>query len=523
MLPTIPTIPRMMAASAARWPGRIAIEDDGQCISYPELDRLRRRVAGALIRFGVKPGDRVAIWAPNGWQWIAAALGIHTAGAVLVPVNTRMKGQEAAYILGKSQARLLFCIGEFLGAAYPQQLAGIRPDSLQEVVVLGESPRMADTLPWDEFLQWADEAAMAQADQVALGILPDDASDILFTSGTTGYPKGVITAHGQNLSGMAVWAAAIALSPGDRYLIVNPFFHAFGYKAGWLAGLMAGATLYPLAVFDAGEVLKRIARDRISVLPGAPTLFLSLLEDPRLQETDISSLRATVTGAASVPPALIARMRSELGFKLVLTGYGLTESSGIATLTLADDSAETIARTCGRPLPGVEIRIAAENGEALPAGMAGEVWIRGFNVMQGYFGDSGATADAIDADGWLHTGDVGVLDEGGYLAITDRLKDMFIVGGFNVYPAEIERTLALHPQIAQVAVIGVADDRMGEVGKAYIVPRAGFEPAGDEIVAWCRTRMANYKVPREVEFVAALPLNASGKVLKNKLRELAHS
>ncbi|MGL6072366.1 FadD3 family acyl-CoA ligase [Craterilacuibacter sp.] len=520
MLPRIPTIPRMMAASAARWPGRTAIEDEGQLISYPELDRLRRKAAAALLRMGIKQGDRVAIWAPNGWQWIVAALGIHSAGAVLVPVNTRMKGSEAAYLLQKSQCKLLFCIGDFLGVNYPRQLVGLQPECLRDVVLLGEGGGGEGMLTWDEFLSYADDAALQEADRISQALTPDHTSDILFTSGTTGYPKGVMSGHGQNLTGMAVWAGAIGLAPGDRYLIVNPFFHAFGYKAGWLASLMAGATILPMAVFDGAAVLSRIERDRITVLPGPPTLFISLLEDQRLAHTDISSLRATVTGAASVPPALIERMRSELGFDIVLTGYGLTESSGIATLTLAEDSADTIAKSCGRPLPGVEIRIAGENGAPLPAGEAGEVWIRGFNVMQGYFGDAAATRDAVDGDLWLHTGDVGVLDEAGYLAITDRLKDMFIVGGFNVYPAEIERALALHPHIAQVAVIGVPDTRMGEVGKAYIVARAGFEPIGDEIVSWCRSRMANYKVPREVAFVSALPLNATGKVQKNLLREM---
>ncbi|NDV12746.1 FadD3 family acyl-CoA ligase [Crenobacter caeni] len=521
MLPSIPTIPRMLAASAARWPGRDAIVDAGQRISYAELERLALKVAAALVRLGVKPGERVAIWAPNGWQWVAAALGIHCAGAVLVPVNTRMKAQEAAYILSRSQARVLFCVDSFLGVDYPQQLAGLRPESVSEIVSFGAADAAADVMGWDELLFWADDDALSEVQQRVRALTPGDASDILFTSGTTGYPKGVITAHGQNLTGMAIWAEAISLSPDDRYLIVNPFFHAFGYKAGWLAGLMAGATLYPMAVFDTDEALATIAREKITVLPGAPTLFYSLLGAEALATTDISSLRATVTGAASVPPALIERMRSELGFEVVLTGYGLTESSGIATLTLPTDSAQTVATRCGKPLPGVEIRIADGTGAPLPAGEAGEVWIRGFNVMAGYFGDAEATAQAIDADGWLHTGDVGVLDENGYLAITDRLKDMFIVGGFNVYPAEVERMLAQHPQVAQAAVIGVPDARMGEVGKVYVVPRAGFAPTGDEIVAWCRSRMANYKVPREVEFVAALPVNASGKVLKNVLREQA--
>jgi acyl-CoA synthetase (AMP-forming)/AMP-acid ligase II len=358
------------------------------------------------------------------------------------------------------------------------------------------------------------ETARARAESVK----PGDCMDIMFTSGTTGRPKGVVTHHGQNLGVIAEWSARMSLVPEDRYFVVNPFFHAFGYKCGWLAGLLAGCTVLPLAVFDARTILERIARDRVSVLPGPPTLFISLLNDPDRARFDLSSLRATVTGAAAVAPTLIQRIRAELGFKIVLTGYGLTEACGLVSLCDVRDDAETIAFTSGRPVPGVEVRCIDAQGKPLPAGEAGEILVRGYNVMQGYFDDPAATRETIDAEGWLHTGDIGILDARGYLRITDRIKDMYISGGFNCYPAEIERIIAAHPAVAQVAVIGVPCERMGEVGKAYLVPRVGAHLDEKEFITWCREHMANYKVPRHVEVMAALPTNASGKVLKFQLR-----
>ncbi|HYD62895.1 MAG TPA: FadD3 family acyl-CoA ligase [Noviherbaspirillum sp.] len=506
------TIPAMMSVAAARWPEITAIDDGPGRLTYAQLDALRWRAARALMSLGVVRGDRVAIWAPNIAEWIVAALAIHTTGAVLVPVNTRMRGNEAGDILKDSGARVLFCIGEFLGTYYPDLLAAHRPETLEHIVVLRSGK------DWDNFLQRAEETGEQAVRDRAAAVTPDDLSDLMFTSGTTGRPKGVMTAHGQNLRVVASWGKAVGLEAGERYLVVGPFFHAFGYKAGWLVALMHGVTIYPQLVFDAEVVLDRIAGERINVLPGPPTLYHSLLAHPRLASYDLSSLRAAITGAAAIPPVLVERMRSELGFKTVLTGYGLTESCGIATLCEASDDAETIATTSGRAIPGIELRCVGPDGKPVAPGVAGEVVMRGYNVMRGYFNDEAGTREAIDAEGWLHTGDVGVLDERGYLRITDRLKDMYISGGFNCYPAEIERLLSAHPAIAQVAVVGTPDARMGEVGKAHVVLRAGATLSGAELIAWARGQMANYKVPAVVEFPDFLPVNAAGKVLKHQLR-----
>jgi acyl-CoA synthetase (AMP-forming)/AMP-acid ligase II len=384
----------------------------------------------------------------------------------------------------------------------------------------GES-RRPGIVTWPDFLAGGAGVDVNAARARAEAVGPDDLSDILFTSGTTGKPKGVMTAHGQNLRAFETWSEVVGLREGDRYLVVNPFFHSFGYKAGWLASLMRGATVYPQLVFDVPQVLERIKRERITVLPGPPTLYQTILAHPDRHSYNLSSLRLAVTGAAVIPVELVHRMREELSFETVITGYGLTETCGIVSMCRFDDDPETIATTSGRAIPGVEVRCADEKGDEVPRGTPGEVIVRGYNVMRGYFDDPEATAATIDADGWLHTGDIAVMDSRGYLRITDRIKDMYISGGFNCYPAEIESILREHPEIAQVAVIGVPDARMGEVGMAFVVPAPGTQPQPDAIIAWSKANMANSKVPRHVEIIDALPMNAMGKVTKFILRDRA--
>jgi acyl-CoA synthetase (AMP-forming)/AMP-acid ligase II len=284
---------------------------------------------------------------------------------------------------------------------------------------------------------------------------------------------------------------------------------------------MVGATILPERTLDVPHVLDMVRRERITVLPGTPTLYQTMLEHPDFSSEGVVTLRLSVTGAANVPPALLYRIKQELGFEHIVTGYGLTETCGIVSMCRYNDSMETVATTAGRVLPGLELKILAGDGSRGPAGTEGEILVRGYAIMKGYFGEESETAATIDAAGWLHTGDIGVLDEEGRIRITDRIKDMFIVGGFNAYPAEIENVLTRHPDVAQAAVIGVPDERMGEVGVAYLVPRAGRSPEPDEIIAWSRELMANYKVPRHVEIVSELPFNAAGKVLKNVLRDRA--
>src|SRR6478735_1652415 len=321
-----------------------------------------------------------------------------------------------------------------------------------------------------------------------------------------------MSAHRQTVGVARAWGELGGVNGQDRYLVVNPFFHSFGYKVGIVTGLLSGATLYPVATFDLDATMALIENERITVLPGAPTVFTSLLNAPGRADHDLSSLRLAVTGATVVPVVLIERMRTDLAIDQVVTAFGMTEAV-VVTMCREGDSAETVATTCGRVIPGVEIRLASSDGQS-----EGELLVRGDYVMLGYLDDEAATAEAIDADGWLHTGDVGVLDDQGNLSITDRLKDMYISGGFNVYPAEVEQTLTRMDGVSDVAVVGVPDERMGEVGKAYVVAGSGQRVAPDDVIAFAKARLANFKVPRFVEFVDALPRNLSGKVLKNELR-----
>jgi acyl-CoA synthetase (AMP-forming)/AMP-acid ligase II len=507
------SIPELVWSSAERHGEREAVVEGRTRISYAELGERVERAAAACMASGVAAGDRVAVWAPNTLDWIVSALGAVSAGAVLVPLNTRFKGTEAAYVLARSRAKLLFITGSFLGTSYVASLrrADTELPDLEKVVVLAESAP-EDYRTWKDFLAGGDGVTAEEVRARSAALSPADPSDIIFTSGTTGRPKGAVITHAQTLRCYDTWSELAGLREGDRYLIVNPFFHTFGYKAGIIACLTRGATMIPQPVFNVDTVLANIAAERISVLPGPPTLHQSLLDHPNRDAHDLSALRLVVTGAAVVPLQLVERLRAELNVGTLLTAYGLSEASGIVTMCRRGDPAEVIASTSGRAIPGTEIRIEA-----------GEVLVRGYNVMQGYFEDPDGTAQAITADGWLRTGDVGVLDEAGNLRITDRIKDMFIVGGFNAYPAEIEQLLGLHPDVADVAVIGVPDPRLGEVGKAYAVRRRGATLTADDLIAWSRREMANYKVPREVEFVSELPRNASGKVLKTELRARARA
>ena len=516
------TIPAAVADAVERGGDREALVDGELRWTWRELGRHVDQATAAYLAAGIEPGDRVAIWAPNGAEWVVALFGLHAAGAVLVPLNTRYKGAEAADILARSRARILVTVDGFLGHGYVGMLAGHELPHLEKIVVLRGEPGVELPAPAESWETFLETGSGTGADAVAgrrSSLGPDSTADLLFTSGTTGRPKGVICAHGQTLRTVATWANVVGLADTDRYLAVNPFFHSFGYKAGILAWLVTGGTLLPVPVFDVPEVMRLIATERATMLPGPPTLYQTILNHPDRSHLDSSSLRLAVTGAASVPVTLVEQMRDDLGFDTVITAYGLTEACGFATMCRRSDDPVTIATTSGRAMPGIEARIMSEKGDHVGAGVPGEVVVRGYNVMAGYFEDPSATAETIDAEGWLHTGDIGVMDEQGYLKITDRKKDLFIVGGFNAYPAEIENLLLAHPHIAQVAVIGVPDERMGEVGAAFVVATTGTTADPDQIVTWARQNMANFKAPRTVHVVESLPFNPGGKVMKFELRQ----
>lgn len=518
------SIPQLIRASTRHFADHDAIRDGDTTLTYRELGEQVDQAARAMIAAGVEPGDTVAVWAPNCWQWVVVGLGVSRAGATLVPINTRFKGNEAAYVLNAASVKMLFVVDGFLNTSYSGSLVDEQVPTLTATIDLtsGGAP---GTTTFEDFLATGDTASspqqQAEIERRTDAFEPDDTGVIMFTSGTTGHPKGVRVRGGAIIRLFHPYGQALGVQPGDPYLLVNPYFHAFGYNSGVIVCLMFGAVNLPVAIYDATEVLATIERERVAVFPGPPALFQGMLNHPELERFDLSSLRSCVTGAAAIPVEMITDMRDRLGFETIVTAYGMTETSGLAAYTKPGDPPELIAATSGCAPPGVELRVVGPDGVDVTCGTEGELWVRGFQVTPGYLDSPEQTAEAIDTDGWLHTGDVAVMNEQGYIDITDRMKDMFIMGGFNAYPAEIERVLQEHPLVGISAVIGVPDDRMGEVGAAFIVPSPQGAPDKAALIEWCREQMANYKVPRHVFIVDDLPLTASNKVRKPDLRDLA--
>jgi acyl-CoA synthetase (AMP-forming)/AMP-acid ligase II len=507
------TIPGLALDGAKQWPEAIAIIDGGRRISSRALAEQMMEVAAGFVAAGLREGERVCLWAENSADWIIACLGLQAAGGVLVPINTRFRADEAIFIADRAKAAMAVVSDGFLEFDYAGALATGNLPTLRRTIVLGSAA-------WKAFLAVATDNDRMEAERRCVSLSPDALSDIMFTSGTTGEPKGAMATHRQTVVTACLWAQTTSLQRGDRFLILWPFFHCSGYKAGWVVNLAVGATTLPQAVLDVEQLVSTVEREQVTFLPGPPTLFQTLLTEPSLDRARLASVRVSITGASSVAPSLIQAMRRDLGIPNVLTGYGLTETCGTLTMTGPDDPPEIVTTSCGRALAGIEIAIVDTSNQRLPAGEAGEIVARGINIMSGYLDDPETTAAAIDAAGWLHTGDIGTLDSEGYLRITDRKKDMYIVGGFNCYPAEIEKMLAAHPAIHSAAVTGAPDERLGEVGKAWIVLAPGTNLTENALIAWCRTRMANFKVPRHIAFVKALPMNATGKVLKFRLADM---
>jgi HIP---CoA ligase len=483
------TIPGVLAQAAVTWPDAVAIHDlnDGVRWTYETLWRHVEWLAAVWGVHGVEPGSRIALWADNSAAWAFVNLAILTAGATVVPLNPRWRHAEVQEVLAEAHCAVTITAGDMDPTGLP-----VAPN-------------------FDAAL----DARGAVADRLAT-VTPDTVSHVQFTSGTTGRPKGVMLTHGGMVRSTQEWIDVVGLRPGDRSPIVNPMAHIGGHKTGLLAALCAGATAYPIERFEASQLAELIDTEELSFLQGPPAMFQALLDaiDARRGRSP-KSVRVAVTGSANIPPALVQRMKQTLGLDAVHTGYGLTEATGVCTITRADDPLDLVTRTSGRPIPGMEVRIA---GATQPLD-EGEIEVRGAGVMLGYLDDPDGTADAIDADGWLATGDVGFLDADGNLAICDRIKDMVIVGGFNAYPAEIERVLSEHDSVADAAVVGVPDDRLGEVPVAFVVRSGAVDAEG--LIAWVNERLASYKVPRAVWFLGKLPLNSVPKVDKVALANVA--
>ncbi|MBB6344696.1 acyl-CoA synthetase (AMP-forming)/AMP-acid ligase II [Nonomuraea muscovyensis] len=511
------TLPRMLLDQAARHPEAVVIDDDGARTTLRDLLAAARRTAAGLVALGVAPGDRVAIWGVNDPTWVVRAFGVWLAGGIVVPLSARCKGLEAAGVLGRTGVEVLLT-----GDGPPDAvLADLLPPvpGLRHVVVPGHVGSGGPRLAASELLA-AGAAAAGAVEERALAVRPDDLCEIMSTSGTTGTPKGVMLDHAQVLRGYWDWAEIVTLGEGDRYPVIAPFSHGFGLNAGLVACVLRRATMLPVRVFSPGTLMALVSAGGASVLAGPPTLFHRLLEELDRGAPEVTSLRVAICGAAAVPPSLITRLVERVGLERMINAYGLMEGTVVA-MTRAGDPVEVVAATAGRPVPGIEVRIVDDDGKDVPAGERGEILQRGYGVMRGYWDEPGRTAEVVDEDGWLHTGDVGVLDEAGNLAVVDRKKDLYIVNGFNVSPAEVEALLLREGSLAQVAVVGVPDAVSGEAGWAYVVPGEGASVAVPGLLAWARANMSGFKVPKRVVVVDALPVNANGKVDKPALRAAA--
>jgi len=522
------TLSQVLHDTSVRHPSRNAILDpSGTTFSYRELNERVDELARGLLELGVGKDDKVGLWMPNIPQWVMAYFAIARIGAVVVPMNTRYKLHEVEYILNDSEATTLFAVDEFVGIDYLSMIHSVRPSlsRLKNVIVHGVS---------GEDMHSFDDVVRLGRNRLADGILeerellcdPMDNVFILYTSGTTGNPKGAMLSHHNIAKNAEQVTEVLHTTEEDVFLLAVPFFHCFGCVMGIAGSITWGAAMVPMVVFKPKEALELVERFGISVLYGVPTMFVLELEENRKGKADgssyeLSTLRTGIMAGAPCPIEVMKGTMEELHCNVSIA-YGLTEASPVITMTRFDDPITRRVETVGRALEGIDVKIADDDRNPLPVGEMGELACRGYNVMLGYYKMPDKTAESIDPEGWLYSGDLATMDSEGYVQIVGRKKDMLICGGFNVYPAEIEEYLFTHPQVQNVSVIGVADDVFGEVAAAYIIAREGETIDPQEIVDFCVGEIANFKVPRYVEIVTALPMTQSGKIQKFRLRELAN-
>ena len=508
------TIGANLERTVARVPDAEALvsRHQGIRLTYAELDEEVDRAARALLAAGLAPGDRLGIWSPNRAEWVLIQYATAKAGVILVNVNPAYRTSELEYALNQSGCRMLVAAPAFKTSDYAAMIEEVRPrcPALERVVLF-------DTPAWDELLAGGD----APAELPELGF--DEPINIQYTSGTTGFPKGATLSHHNILNNGFFVGELCRYTEADRVCIPVPFYHCFGMVLGNLACTTHGACMViPAPAFEPEPVLEAVQEERCTSLYGVPTMFIAELEHERFGDFDLSSLRTGIMAGSPCPVEVMRKVIERMHMGEVTICYGMTETSPVSTQTAADDDLERRVATVGRVHPHVEVRIAdPETGRTLPCGEPGELLTRGYSVMLGYWDDAERTAEAIDRARWMHTGDVATMDEQGYVKITGRIKDMVIRGGENVYPREIEEFLYGHPDVSDVQVVGVPDERYGEELAAFVVLRAGAACTEDDLREWCRGRIAHYKVPRYVRFVDEFPMTVTGKVQKFRLRERA--
>jgi fatty-acyl-CoA synthase len=532
------TVGGMLEEMARRFPDREALvySDFNLRYTYQQLDALCDRVAKGLLALGIGKGEHVSIWATNVPEWVVLQFATAKIGAVLVTVNTSYRTSELAYILKQSDSTTLFLVQGFKDTDYVEtlcqavpQLRGSAPGRLhsenlpflRNVIFLGESPP-----PGMFAFAELERMGAAVSDDTLVAVKATlDAHDIInmqYTSGTTGFPKGVMLTHYNVVNNGFQIGECMKFTEWDRLCIPVPFFHCFGCVLGVLACVTHGAAMVPVETFCPEAVLRTIEAERCTAVHGVPTMFIAELEHPNFHKYDLSSLRTGIMAGSPCPIEVMKRVINDMNAREITIAYGQTESSPVITQTRTDDPIDLRVASVGRALPDVEVKIIdISTGATLPPGQQGELCTRGYLVMEGYYKMPEETAQAIDAEGWLHTGDLAIMDENGYCRITGRIKNMIIRGGENIYPREIEEFLYTHPKVFDVQVYGVPDRKYGEQVMAAVRLRQGMTCTEEEIREFCRGRIANYKIPRYVRFVQEYPMTASGKIQVFKLREMA--
>jgi len=519
-----------LAARIASLESRVVLACEGRHFTGGEVTTQARRIARALLAAGVRRGDRVCLWVPNRPEFIFVELAVTLIGAIFVPIQSRYGATELGNILGRAEPVLLIFQKSFLSvdldAILERAFADVgtgrveKVPSLRRIVSLDGS-RHGGVLDWETFLEDAGTVTDAQLDSASAAVRPEDPAICIFTSGTTGVPKGAMLSHAAILSTEYNVGEIMRVAPGERVLYGAPLPSVFGCCNALVASWTHGACLVVLPTFDAADALGVIERERCNVIYGVPTMYLMLLNDPKFTPERTASLRSGIVGGAPCPPPLADAIIGQLGVRELVSGYGMSETCAVITITRIGDPVEMVTGTVGRPLPGVEVRICdPASPRILPAETEGEICVRGSNVMLGYFAGQDEVTKPFE-DGWFRTGDLGLLRSDGNVRITGRVSDMILVGGFNVYPAEIEALLAGHPDVVQAHVVGIADERMGELPVAFVQLRdSGPEPAA-ALTQFCAERIAKYKVPKRFFFVESFPMTPLGKVQKFELKKMA--
>jgi fatty-acyl-CoA synthase len=532
------TVGKLLETIAAAQPDNDAVvyPDRGLRLSYRQFDQQCRAAAKGFMALGIGKGEHIAIWSSNRPEWLTCQFSTGKMGAVLVTVNTNYRTSELEYLLRQSDSTTLILMEQYRDISYidtiyeiipelrdakPGQLQSEKLPRLRNVIVLGDRayPGMYQ---WHEVMAMASEVSDEELDERVNSLTFDEVINMQYTSGTTGFPKGVMLTHYNIINNAANIAACMNLTNEDRLCIPVPFFHCFGCVLGTMTCVAVGAAMVPVQEFNAKQVLHAVQQERCTALHGVPTMFITELSDPEFDSFDLSSLRTGIMAGSPCPIEVMRAVIDKMGMREITIAYGLTESSPVITQTRVNDDIELRVSTVGRALPNVEVKIVdPETKKEVDFGIQGELCTRGYHVMKGYYKNPGATAQAIDEDGWLYSGDLAVMDENGYCRITGRLKDMIIRSGENIYPREIEEFLYKHPKILDVQVVGVPDDKYGEEVMAFIRLKEGVEAEPEEIRSYCMGKISRYKIPKYITFCNEYPMTASGKIQKYKLREQA--